>query len=222
MRAVDDRGRVIDAEYLVEADGCHLALILESRSGVAGSRAPRNPEYNRELTMLLTRLGRLDAVLADAVVDSRHTRDLGLARGRSQTDPRPDPARPSSLLGDLNRVRRVKAKPLRGRFASLDTSGAVRGMAAARRTGRPRNRQVNDPICKPTCKPDAAKPDGTGETKATRPAVICRICRSHSIRGRLSETAEMCVVRLITQRATACPLRARRGGKRRVLTGSRG
>src|SRR6478672_824545 len=37
---------------------------------------------------------------------------------------------------DLNRVRRVKAKPLRGRCASPDTTATVRGMAAARRTGQ--------------------------------------------------------------------------------------
>jgi hypothetical protein len=41
----------------------------------------------------------------------------------------------SSLHDDLNRVHRVKAKPLRGRFASLDTASTARGMAATRRTG---------------------------------------------------------------------------------------
>jgi hypothetical protein len=75
---VDDRGRILTAEYLVEADGAHLALILESRSGMSGSRPPRNPDYNRALTVLLARLGTLDAVLVDAVVDSRHTHQLGL------------------------------------------------------------------------------------------------------------------------------------------------
>ncbi len=78
MHLVDDRGRVMDAEYLVEADSGHLALIMESRSGMSGSRAPRNPDYNRSLTILLTRLGKLNAVLVDALVDSRHTQDLGL------------------------------------------------------------------------------------------------------------------------------------------------
>jgi uncharacterized protein DUF3883 len=75
---VDDRGRALSAEYLVEPDGAHLALILESRSGMSGSRPPRNPDYNRALTVLLTRLGMLDAVLVDAVVDSRHTQLLGV------------------------------------------------------------------------------------------------------------------------------------------------
>jgi hypothetical protein len=37
----------MDAEYHVEADGGHLALIIESRSGMSGKRAPRNWDYNR-------------------------------------------------------------------------------------------------------------------------------------------------------------------------------
>jgi hypothetical protein len=78
MQLADDRGRVLAAEYRVEAGGAHLALILESRSGMSGSRPPRNPDYNRALTVLLTRLGMLDAVLVDAVVDSRHTQQLGV------------------------------------------------------------------------------------------------------------------------------------------------
>ena len=78
MHVVDDSGRTLDAEYVVEADGGHLALILESRSGMSGRRVPRNPDYNGALTVLLARLGTLNAVLVDALVDSRHTRDLGL------------------------------------------------------------------------------------------------------------------------------------------------
>ena len=68
----------MDAEYLVDADGGHLSLTIESRSGMSGGRAPRNPDYNRALTILLCRLGMLNAVLVDALVDSRHAQDLGL------------------------------------------------------------------------------------------------------------------------------------------------
>ena len=68
----------MDAEFLVEADDGDLALIMESRSGSSSRRAARNPDYNRALTLLLTRLGKLNAVLADALVDSRYTQDLGL------------------------------------------------------------------------------------------------------------------------------------------------
>jgi len=52
-------------------------------------------------------------------------------------DPKPSKLElPSSSPHDrLSRVLRIKAKPLRGRFASLDTSVMARGMAAMRRTG---------------------------------------------------------------------------------------
>ena len=78
MYVVDDRGGALVAEYSVEADGGHLALIMESRSGSSGSRVARNPDYNQALTVLLARLSKLDAVLVDALVDSRYTQDLGL------------------------------------------------------------------------------------------------------------------------------------------------
>jgi hypothetical protein len=78
VHLVDDHGRAVDAEYHIEEDGGHLALIMESRSGMSGARARRNPDYNRALTILLGRLGRLNGVLVDALVDSRHTQDLGL------------------------------------------------------------------------------------------------------------------------------------------------
>jgi predicted RNA-binding protein with PUA-like domain len=75
---VDDHGGALVAEYSVEPDDGHLALIMESRSGSSGSRVARNPDYNRALTVLLARLGKLNAVLVDALVDSRYTQDLGL------------------------------------------------------------------------------------------------------------------------------------------------
>ena len=45
---------------------------------MSGRRPPRNADYNPALTVLLTRLSILNAVLVDALVDSRHTEDLGL------------------------------------------------------------------------------------------------------------------------------------------------
>lgn len=60
-RLVDDHGQALEAEYHVEADGGQLGLILESRSGMPAGRPPRNPDYNRAQTVLLTRLGALKA-----------------------------------------------------------------------------------------------------------------------------------------------------------------
>lgn len=89
MHLVDDHGRVLDAEYLVEPDGSHLALIMESRSGSSSGRAPRNPDYNRTLAILIARLGKLNAVLVDALVDSRRTQDLGLPEADRRLIPAP-------------------------------------------------------------------------------------------------------------------------------------
>jgi hypothetical protein len=75
MQLIDDDGRVLDAEYLTETDGTRLAVVIESRSDMSGSRPPRNPDYNPALMLLLTRLGQLDAVLVDALVDSQRTRN---------------------------------------------------------------------------------------------------------------------------------------------------
>jgi hypothetical protein len=62
MQLRDDDGRMLAAEFMIEPDGTYLAVIMHSRSGASGSRLPRNPDYNRALTLLLTRLGELDAI----------------------------------------------------------------------------------------------------------------------------------------------------------------
>ena len=62
----------------MEPDGRDLALIMESRSGPSGARPSRNRDYNQALKLLLQRLGELNAVLADALIDSRLVRDMGL------------------------------------------------------------------------------------------------------------------------------------------------
>ena len=73
VQPLDDEGTVLDAEYHVERDGQTLALILKGRGGgQAGSSPPRNPDYNRALSILLRRLARLDAVLVEAFVDARN------------------------------------------------------------------------------------------------------------------------------------------------------
>jgi 5-methylcytosine-specific restriction enzyme A len=89
VQLLDDDGRRLDAEYLAEPDGSYIALIMESRSGMSGSRPPRNPDYNQALTVLLARLGQLNALLVDAVVDSRHVRDLGLPESERRLIPAP-------------------------------------------------------------------------------------------------------------------------------------
>ena len=76
--------------------------------------------------------------------------------------------------------------------------------ARCRRKPRSRERrrkpQINRLFCKPICKPDAARQLETGETEPTKRDGICPIRRGHCTRERQPETAETCVVWLITQR----------------------
>ena len=147
MRLVDDRGRVLDAEYAVEADGSYLALIMDSRSGTSGSRPPRNPDYNQALIVLLERLAQLGAVLVDALVDSRHTQELGL----QESDRRLISA-PIRLAGDL------RLEALRRRMGTAQAKigqapDATKGGNATKRI-RLRLEVPGDPAgrCRPTWK----------------------------------------------------------------------
>lgn len=77
MQPFDAAGNVLNARYSVIPDGTRVALIMESRSGRAAATPGRNADYNPALAILLERLGRLDATLADALVDTRRTQMLG-------------------------------------------------------------------------------------------------------------------------------------------------
>jgi hypothetical protein len=71
MRACDDNGAELNAEFSVAADGPYLSVVLESAGGkVTGSARPRNDQYARALTVLLRRLGDRRAVLVSALVAS--------------------------------------------------------------------------------------------------------------------------------------------------------
>jgi hypothetical protein len=72
--AHDDNGEVLDAEFSVVQDGGRLDLILESAGGASADRPARNTDYRTTLDALLARLRGLEAVIVDAVVDSRYTR----------------------------------------------------------------------------------------------------------------------------------------------------
>ncbi|GII63498.1 hypothetical protein Skr01_35830 [Sphaerisporangium krabiense] len=77
MRPSDDRGKILNAAYSIESDGEGLALVLESGGGRPGKDAPqgrpRNSDYNAALVLLLSRLRDMDALLLDAMVDSKTT-----------------------------------------------------------------------------------------------------------------------------------------------------
>jgi hypothetical protein len=77
--ARDDNGEILDAEFSVVQDGGHLDLILESAGGASADRQARNTAYRTTLGVLLARLRGLGAVIDDALVDSRYTREAGIA-----------------------------------------------------------------------------------------------------------------------------------------------
>jgi hypothetical protein len=88
MRVKTDDGTELDAEFEIEADGDHLALVVQSAGGrVAGSPHGRNHQYNGALELLLARLGKRGAVLESGVVDSRPARLLPEARRTILTQP---------------------------------------------------------------------------------------------------------------------------------------
>lgn len=116
----DDRGRVLDAEYSVEPDGDHVAVILESMSGRADGRPPRNTDYRLALELLLRRLKERRAVIEAAVVDSRRTQLL--------------PASSRSLISE--RVRLVDVPDLHSLRRRLTNAQTTVGQAPdARRPG---------------------------------------------------------------------------------------
>lgn len=80
MRVIDGAGKQLDANYSVVPDGIRLALIMDSGGGggTRDGRPGRNSDYNDALELLLQRLGRLEARVLDALVDSSYTRRLGI------------------------------------------------------------------------------------------------------------------------------------------------
>lgn len=71
VRAHDDNGAELNANYAVQPDGPYLSLILNSGGGQSpdGPR-PRNEQYVEALTLLLRRLADRNAVLLAAMVAS--------------------------------------------------------------------------------------------------------------------------------------------------------
>ncbi|MER5260948.1 hypothetical protein ABTZ99_02540 [Actinosynnema sp. NPDC002837] len=87
MRVADDAGHVLNAEFSVKPDGEHLAVLLESAGGQTADGGVRNADYRPGLTALLSRLAAVDAVLLDALVDSRQVRDLAEDERRLLPEP---------------------------------------------------------------------------------------------------------------------------------------
>ncbi|XVS62890.1 hypothetical protein ACQPYE_32215 [Actinosynnema sp. CA-299493] len=87
MRVVDDVGDELNADFSVEPDGEHLAVLLESAGGRTADGGVRNADYRPGLEVLLARLAAIDAVLLDALVDSRQVRGLAEDERRLLAEP---------------------------------------------------------------------------------------------------------------------------------------
>jgi hypothetical protein len=107
---ISNSGEALDASFSVEhSSDDHAVIVFESRG------PGRNPDYVAGLEALLDRLGNLDAILVDALVDTQETRRNGL----SESDRRLIPTRelPQSialgavdtrtLAGSLRRAQRT-------------------------------------------------------------------------------------------------------------------
>jgi hypothetical protein len=75
----DEFGEKVHAEFSVEREAESIAVFLESRGGAIKGSGSRNPEYAKALRLLVTRLGAKRAILRDATVESRVTRNFAHA-----------------------------------------------------------------------------------------------------------------------------------------------
>ncbi|GLZ39043.1 hypothetical protein [Actinokineospora sp. NBRC 105648] len=167
MRAVDDNGTELNAEFTLESDGDTIALIMESSGGKrSAGRPPRNRDYNRALELLLRRLGGLSAVITAAMVETKQTTDLSEAE-RSvidapmhltpMTDPekaRKDLVRNQGLVGKKSYKAGTNTKRFRARlkvpgYGPEDTSALAAvlvGRESGHRPAAPDAHELLDPL----------------------------------------------------------------------------
>ncbi len=76
MRVFDEIGTEVNATFHVDGATSPWTICFESRGGSRGAPNARNTQYNLGLEIVLQRLSQLDAILVNAAVDSRVTREL--------------------------------------------------------------------------------------------------------------------------------------------------
>ncbi len=75
----DESGAPIDASFSLEQAKDGLAIFYASRGGTKGTPNARNSQYHIGLTVLLSRLKRLDAVVTAIMLDSIAARERPLS-----------------------------------------------------------------------------------------------------------------------------------------------
>ncbi len=115
-------GHPLDATFSTGTSDGHLAVWLESRGGAKGGVNERHLDYERGLHLILARLGALDAVLLDAVVDS--SRSGFLPRFETVLDPgAPFPVSLRSVDPEATRLSLQRSQRSVGHRASKAGSG---------------------------------------------------------------------------------------------------
>jgi hypothetical protein len=106
VKIVDVDGTVLDATFSISlTEGGRLSIAYESSGGRAGGPNPRNLDYRRGLSLLLSRLRELGALIDEIRVETERTRLLPIDQQRVQIEGRSFPLALASLdeVEDLRR-----------------------------------------------------------------------------------------------------------------------
>lgn len=126
-------GVAIDATFTVETTGAIASsVVIESAGGTRGSTSARNVEYVDGFDLVLARLADVDAILADAYVDTSRTADLSVA------DRRLDPGSGSHYplrLADVTDLVELRRSLLRS-MSQVGRQPGVKGGGNSRKRAR--------------------------------------------------------------------------------------
>jgi hypothetical protein len=131
MKIVDFDGTVLDATFSVQPPDRGVAsVVFESSGGHEGGPNPRNLQYRQGLNVLLQRLQRINAGIAELRVETERTRLLPLEQQRVVIPGRTFPVA-LSAVGDVNEFRKEISRY--GRKVGQSPEKAAEGGGSSRR-----------------------------------------------------------------------------------------
>jgi hypothetical protein len=83
----DDSGHPLKATCRISGLEHEWGVIIESRGGTLGTPSETNADYTQGFGLIISRLASLDAVVTDALVDSKKLIDAGLAESERRLHP---------------------------------------------------------------------------------------------------------------------------------------
>lgn len=122
MTVFDHAGAAVKAQFFVETGDGITSVVVESRGGSIGAPNERNAQYNMGLDLILERLAELNAILADAVIDTQQTQRQGLSHDARRLAIEAYPIRLASV--DLPRLRRDLCAAQRSIGRAPDAKGS--------------------------------------------------------------------------------------------------